>query len=90
MSLSNKRLVDQDRSSLRGVRVFVVEDTWHVAIALKSALEQVGMDVSGPAATTAEARHRLFAGAACPHRNRLAVARAAMGLGRVKTRQQGS
>jgi DNA-binding response OmpR family regulator len=37
-----------------------VEDTWHVAKALKSALEQVGMDVSGPAATTAEAR-RLMA-----------------------------
>jgi DNA-binding response OmpR family regulator len=41
---------------LEGVRVLVVEDTWHVAKALKSALEQVGMDVSGPAATTAEAR----------------------------------
>ena len=36
--------------------MLVVEDTWHVAKALKSALEQVGMDVSGPAATTAEAR----------------------------------
>ena len=31
MSLSNKRLVDQDHSSLRGVRVLVVEDAWHVA-----------------------------------------------------------
>jgi hypothetical protein len=29
------------------------------------------MDVSGPAATTAEARHRLFARAACPHRTHL-------------------
>ena len=57
MSISNKRLVDQDHSSLRGVRVLVVEDTWHVAKALKSALEQVGMHVSGPAATIAEARH---------------------------------
>jgi DNA-binding response OmpR family regulator len=56
MSLSNKRLVDQDHSSLEGVRVLVVEDAWHVANALKSALEQVGMDVCGPAATTAEAR----------------------------------
>ena len=60
MSLSSKRQVDQDHSSLKGVRVLVVEDTWHVAKALKSALEQVGMDVSGPAATTAEAR-RLIA-----------------------------
>ena len=36
--------------------MLVVEDTWHVAKALKSALEQVGMDVSGPAATIGEAR----------------------------------
>ena len=60
MSLSSKRQVDQHHLSLEGVRVLVVEDTWHVAKALKSALEQVGMDVSGPAATTAEAR-RLMA-----------------------------
>ena len=51
MSLSNKRQVDQAHPSLEGVRVLVVEDTWHVAKALKSALEHVG-----PAATTAEAR----------------------------------
>ena len=56
MSLSSERQGDQDHPSLEGVRVLVVEDTWHVAKALKSALEQVGMDVSGPAATTAEAR----------------------------------
>jgi DNA-binding response OmpR family regulator len=57
MSLSNNRLMDPDRSSLKGVHVLVVEDSWHVAKALKSALEQVGMDVSGPAASIAEARH---------------------------------
>ena len=56
MSLSSKRQVDQDHPSLKGVRVLVVEDTWHVAKALKSALERLGMDVSGPAATTADAR----------------------------------
>ena len=56
MSLSSKRQGDQHQPSLKGVRVLVVEDTWHVAKALKSALEQVGMDVSGPAATTAAAR----------------------------------
>ena len=56
MSSSSKRQVDQDHPSLEGVRVLVVEDTWHVAKALKSALEQFGMDISGPAATTAEAR----------------------------------
>ena len=68
MSLSSKRQVDQHHLSLEGVRVLVVEDTWHVAKALKSALEQVGMDVSGPAATTAEAR-RLIA----EHAPRLAL-----------------
>jgi DNA-binding response OmpR family regulator len=56
MSSSDKRHADQDHSLLRGVRVLVVEDTWHVARALKSALDQVGMEVSGPVATTAEAR----------------------------------
>jgi DNA-binding NtrC family response regulator len=60
MSLSNKRQMDQDHPSLEGVRVLVVEDTWHVAKALKSALENVGMDVSGPAATTAQARRLMI------------------------------
>ena len=50
-----------DLSLLKGVHVLVVEDTWHVAKALKSALEQVGMHVSGPAATTAEAKRLVAA-----------------------------
>jgi DNA-binding NtrC family response regulator len=68
MSLPSNRRVDQQQLSLEGVRVLVVEDIWHVAKALKAALEQVGMDVSGPAATTAEAR-RLIA----EHMPRMAV-----------------
>ena len=68
MSLPSKRQVDQHHSSLEGLRVLVVEDAWHVAKALKAALESVGMHVSGPAATTAEAR-RLIA----EHLPRLAV-----------------
>jgi len=43
-------------SSLKGVRVLVVEDHWHVANALKLCLETEGMTVSGPAATTADAQ----------------------------------
>ena len=43
-------------STLNGVRVLVVEDTWHVAKAMKGALELLGMHVIGPTATTAEAR----------------------------------
>ena len=35
--------------------MLVVEDQWHVASALKSLLETEGMEVSGPAATTAHA-----------------------------------
>ena len=58
--MSSKRHMDQDHPSLEGVRVLVVEDTWHVAKALKSALENVGMDVSGPAATTAQARRLMI------------------------------
>ena len=48
-----------DRSVLQGVRVLVVEDAWCVAKALKLALEQLGMRVSGPAATTEQARRLL-------------------------------
>ncbi len=66
--MPGNRQVDKDSRSLEGVRVLVVEDAWHVAKALKSALENVGMEVSGPAATTAEAR-RLIA----EHKPRLAV-----------------
>ena len=60
MSFASKGPVEQDYSSLTGVSVLVVEDTWHVAKALRSALEQVGMEVSGPTATTTAAR-RLIA-----------------------------
>jgi YesN/AraC family two-component response regulator len=41
---------------LKGVRVLIVEDAWHVAKRLKSTLEQLGMHVVGPTATTARAR----------------------------------
>ena len=60
MCLSGKRHAAQELSSLKGVRVLVVEDIWHVAKALKSALEHQGMEVSGPAATI-EAARRLVA-----------------------------
>ena len=46
---------------LKGVAVLIVDDIWHVAQALKSTLEQVGMHVVGPTATTAEARSLAFA-----------------------------
>src|SRR5262245_4734994 len=51
----------QDRTSaaasvLSGLAALMVEDSWHTARAMKSALEQLGMQVIGPTATTAEAR----------------------------------
>ena len=48
-----------DPSALSGVSVLVVEDAWHVATAMKGVLEQLGMHVLGPAATTLEARRLL-------------------------------
>ena len=48
-----------DPIALQGVSILIVEDAWHVAKAMKSLLEQLGMDVLGPTATTAEARRLL-------------------------------
>jgi len=45
---------------LKGVRALVVEDTWHVGIALQSLLQDLGLEVTGPAATVPEAE-RLIA-----------------------------
>jgi CheY-like chemotaxis protein len=44
---------------LKGLRVLVVEDSWHVANALKSLLEELGVDVAGPAATLQDAERLL-------------------------------
>ena len=52
----NPTFEKMDQLILRGVHVLVVEDTWHVAKALKTLLESLGMHVAGPAATTADAR----------------------------------
>jgi DNA-binding response OmpR family regulator len=61
MPSSGKKISrEPDLSVFKGVGVLVVEDAWHVAKALKSTLEQLGMHVIGPTATTAEAR-RLIA-----------------------------
>lgn len=56
MSLTTEQHLDEGIPSLTGVRVIVVEDSWHVVKALRSALEQMGMDVIGVASTTAAAR----------------------------------
>jgi CheY-like chemotaxis protein len=46
---------------LSGTRVLVVEDSWHVANALRSLLEELGMRVAGPAATVDDAERLLAA-----------------------------
>jgi two-component system, response regulator PdtaR len=43
------------RADLKGVRVLVVEDHWHIANALKLLLEAEGMVVNETAATTTDA-----------------------------------
>jgi CheY-like chemotaxis protein len=40
---------------LKGVRILLVEDSWHLGIALKNLLQDWGADVAGPVATTVEA-----------------------------------
>jgi DNA-binding NtrC family response regulator len=61
MTLSN----DHDGSGadtldLQGVHVLLVEDSWHLGVAMKRLLALHGADVAGPAATSAEAE-RLIA-----------------------------
>ncbi len=51
----------QGDSPLKGLRVLVVEDSWHVANALKSLLEELGIDVAGPAASLQDAERLLEA-----------------------------
>ena len=53
---NNKNHQKMDYPELKGLRVLVVEDTWQVGKALKSALEGVGMVVAGPVATVADAK----------------------------------
>jgi CheY-like chemotaxis protein len=44
---------------LTGLRVLVVEDSWHVATAIQSLLRSFGADVAGPVASTADAERLL-------------------------------
>jgi CheY-like chemotaxis protein len=45
--------------SLAGLRILVVEDSWHVATAVQSLLRSFGAEVDGPVASTAEAERLL-------------------------------
>jgi two-component system, response regulator PdtaR len=60
LGTDDKSELDEGASTLKGVRVLVVEDSWQVASTMKSALEEVGMVVAKPAATLVAAK-RLIA-----------------------------
>jgi DNA-binding response OmpR family regulator len=60
LGTDDKSELDEGASTLKGVRVLVVEDSWQLASIMKSALEEVGMVVAKPAATLAAAK-RLIA-----------------------------
>ena len=47
-------------TDLSGQRILVVEDSWHLGVALKGLLRSVGAEVVGPVATSADAE-RLIA-----------------------------
>ena len=60
MVSANDHTPPQPRSSrslgqLKGLRVLLVEDAWHVGEALKEVLLSMGAEVDGPVATIAEA-----------------------------------
>ena len=42
-------------SDLKGARILLVEDSWHVGNAIKRLLRTLGADVAGPAATIGDA-----------------------------------
>ena len=46
---------EAETGCLSGLRVLVVEDSWHVATAVQSLLRSFGADVAGPVASAAEA-----------------------------------
>jgi len=54
-ALSNNDPVEAEAPDLSGVRILVVEDSWHIGVALKSLLRALGAEVAGPVATAADA-----------------------------------
>jgi DNA-binding response OmpR family regulator len=54
--MSQSRSPMSEVPALKDVPVLIVEDSWHVAKAMRSALEVLGMRIIGPTATTREAR----------------------------------
>jgi CheY-like chemotaxis protein len=55
MTSSNAHDQLEGLSHLNGLRVLVVEDSWHVGTAMTRLLQALGADVVGPVATAADA-----------------------------------
>ena len=55
MTVSSARDTSGAAEELKGVRILLVEDSWHVGKAMKTLLQLLGAEVAGPAATGAEA-----------------------------------
>jgi DNA-binding response OmpR family regulator len=57
MNSSNPNEFSEPESlDLSGLHILVVEDSWQLAMALKSLLQALGAEVSGPVATSADAQ----------------------------------
>jgi CheY-like chemotaxis protein len=62
MTSSNvPRPPEAEEFDLQGVRILIVEDSWHLGISLKSHLRALGAEVMGPVATASDAE-RLISG----------------------------
>jgi DNA-binding NtrC family response regulator len=59
MSSDNQPTLEMGSDNLSGLRVLVVEDSWHIGVALKSLLRALGADVLGPVATAEDAERLL-------------------------------
>jgi CheY-like chemotaxis protein len=55
-SSNSNEFSDAESLDLSGVRILVVEDSWQLAMALKSLLQALGAEVGGPVATAADAQ----------------------------------
>jgi DNA-binding NtrC family response regulator len=54
-AVNDRDALDAGSANLAGIRILVVEDSWHIGTALKSLLRALEAEVLGPAATVAEA-----------------------------------
>lgn len=54
-AVSDRDALGAGTADLAGIRILVVEDSWHIGTALKSLLRALEAEVLGPVATVAEA-----------------------------------